>query len=51
MVQRRFRFGLGCGRILFSEKTMGRQMQNVGRMDLEQRFFCRLLCGEVEYFF
>ena len=26
---------------------MGGQMQNVGRMDLQQRFFCRLSSGEV----
>jgi len=46
-VQQRFGFGLGRSRILFSEKSMGGQMQNVGRMDLEQRFFCRLFGGKV----
>ena len=46
IVQRRFRLGLGRSRILFGEKPMGGQMQNVGRMDLKQRVFCRLLLGE-----
>src|ERR1700756_257169 len=41
-------FGLGRSRILFSEESMGGQMQNVGRMDLEQRFFCRGVLGEVD---
>jgi hypothetical protein len=41
-LQRRFGFGLGGSRILLSEKSMGGQMQNVGRMDLKQRFFCGL---------
>jgi Sulfatase-modifying factor enzyme 1 len=33
--------------ILLSEKSMGGQMQNVGRMDLKQRLFCRRFPGEV----
>src|SRR5580704_15854755 len=47
IVQRRFGFGLDRSRILLSEKSMGGQMQNVGRMDLEQRFFCRVFLGEI----
>jgi hypothetical protein len=47
IVQQRFGLGLGCSRIFLSEKSMGGQMQNVGRMDLKERFFCRLFGGEV----
>jgi len=47
IIQRRFGLGLGRNRILLSEKSMGGQMQNVGRVDLKQRFFCRLFGGEV----
>jgi hypothetical protein len=42
------RVGFGLGWILFGEKPMRGQMQNVGRMDLEQRFFCCLFLGEVD---
>jgi hypothetical protein len=47
IVQQHFRFGFSRSRILLSEKSMRSQMQNVRRMDLEQRFFGSLFGGEV----
>jgi hypothetical protein len=41
------RLGFSLSRILFSEKSICGQMQDVGRMDIEQLFFCRLFRGEV----
>src|ERR1700693_1206091 len=48
IVHQNFGFGLGASRILLSKKPMGGQMQNVGRLDLKQRFFCRGVLGEVD---